>query len=75
MVDEGVEAVSENRYHSHQYNEVAVFTHRHQGDAEPHTHHSCVWDGTRSYTRDADGRPTPDEATPLDDLRVPLAPT
>ena len=58
------------RYHCHRYNDVAVFTHRHSGDAVEHDHHSYVWNGNRTFTKDKDGRPTPNEATPLDDLRV-----
>lgn len=71
MVAEGVEAVTP-KYHNHQYNAVAVFTHRHAGDDREHSHHTYAWNAHGSYTTDADGRRTQDEATPLDDLRIPL---
>ena len=57
-----------DQYHFHRYNEVAVFTHRHSGDDVEHDHHSYVWDSNRTFTKDEQGRPTPNEATPLDDL-------
>lgn len=53
----------------HHHDGVPVLEHRHAGDEEPHTHDefiSTLEHGARTTTN---GRPTPDEATPLDDFK------
>lgn len=58
-------------YHVHRHAGMPVLRHRHDGDDQPHRHHGYEFHVDQpARTVDADGRRTPGEVTPMEELPI-----